>query len=457
MSYAAVIAKVRKIRPLIMKDGSEANNVNLATVCGYQVIVSKATEEDTLGIYFPTEGQLSREMCMENNLYRKHPDTDEPMGGYFGKNGRVRVQKFLGHESWGFWTPISSLEWTVKSPENIEIAGKVINPHLMKEGTEITDLNDHNICQKYFSPRTIAAMRANNKTPKMRFSVDSFPKHYDTAKLRISGRSIEAGSVLYFTEKVHGTSGRAGNLSVTRPLSQAKKLWNSVAGVIGTPKFSEKDYVYLSGTRNTVRNPFAPAYEGGLLPDLRTVVDDELKSLGIRKGETLYFEIVGYDPGNALIMGAHPISDKALKKRYGDSMMYRYGCRIKPYRSEEGDKLEYPHRILVYRITQQGPDGNTIELSQAQLKSRCDTLGMETVPLLSGPIVYDGDLDNLLQTCEELSRGDSVLDDTHIREGVVVRIEGPRSSAMKYKSFWFCTLEGIKKNDDSYVDPEEIS
>lgn len=55
-------------------------------------------------------------------------------------------------------------------------------------------------------------------------------------------------------------------------------------------------------------------------------------------------------------------------------------------------------------------------------------------------------------------RGSSTLDDGHIREGVVVRVEGPGVDFhLKYKSFWFCELEGIAKNKDDYVDPEDIS
>ena len=165
------------------------------------------------------------------------------------------------------------------------------------------------------------------------------------------------------------------------------------------------------------------------------------------QGETLYFEIVGYKGPGSSIMGSHGIKDKSLKKKYGSEMTYSYGC--------DRDAGEY--KILVYRITQQGHNGNTIELSQQQLQRRCDTLGLSVVPLIKGPFVYDGDLDALLSLCERESRGSSTLDEKHIREGVVLRIEDQHSTAMKYKSFWFCELEGIKKNDDNYVDPEEIA
>ena len=82
----------------------------------------------------------------------------------------------------------------------------------------------------------------------------------------------------------------------------------------------------------------------------------------------------------------------------------------------------------------------------------------ETNMYESDPFIYDGDSEKLLQLCERLSQGSSLLDKDHIREGVVLRVEAPNvDTHYKYKSFWFCELEGIAKNSDEYVDPEEIS
>jgi len=54
--------------------------------------------------------------------------------------------------------------------------------------------------------------------------------------------------------------------------------------------------------------------------------------------------------------------------------------------------------------------------------------------------------------------GASTLDDTHIREGVVVRVEKANGTikAYKHKSNEFKILEGIMKTSDDYVDAEEI-
>ena len=60
---------------------------------------------------------------------------------------------------------------------------------------------------------------------------------------------------------------------------------------------------------------------------------------------------------------------------------------------------------------------------------------------------------------DDFVQGNSTLDDTHIREGIVVRLEkaNGRMKCYKHKSFEFKVLEGILKQDDNYVDIEDIS
>lgn len=54
-----------------------------------------------------------------------------------------------------------------------------------------------------------------------------------------------------------------------------------------------------------------------------------------------------------------------------------------------------------------------------------------------------GDQDSLLRHVEELSQGSDPLDPTHIKEGVVIRIERAKPKFVKHKSFEFKVLEGI--------------
>ena len=84
-------------------------------------------------------------------------------------------------------------------------------------------------------------------------------------------------------------------------------------------------------------------------------------------------------------------------------------------------------------------------------------LGFEMVPQLHQPFTYDGDQEALMSLCERLSQGPDVLDPSHIKEGVVVRVDAPgHETHLKYKGYWFCALEGIAKNTEGYIDMEEV-
>lgn len=425
MSYEAIITPVVNVRP-----HPNADRIELATAAGHQVIVKKGTQDGTLGVFFPVDGQLSHEMCLSNNLYRKHPETGESMGGFFDHDRRVRTQKFRGEKSEGYWTTIDQLAWTG------------VNVNSLKPGTTFTSINGREVCKKYYSAATARAIGSAKKSSVKEYRM--FHKHFDTGKLRYKAYTIPANATLILTEKLHGTSGRTGRVKIDKKLNALQAFWNKrIAPWLGA-SFEEEEWSYISGTRRTTMNP---EFEGELHSGkaYRYVIHNRIKSMGLRKGETLYYEIVGFSEDGGGIMPPHSIKDDELRKEYGDRMVYRYGC---------GDK-EY--RIYVYRITLTNEDGNYVELSWPQVKARCIQLGLDYVPeyLMT---VYDGDADELMKLCAKYADGPSVLDETHIREGVCVRIEHAElDTTYKYKGFWFCDLEGIAKNSDEYIDPEEIS
>ena len=105
--YKAIITPIVNIR-----NHPNGDYINLGTASGYQVIIGKDTKEGVLGVFFPTDGQLSHEMCVNNSLYSTNPKTGKKMGGFFGKNRKVRAQRFRGEISEGFWMPLSGLIWT---------------------------------------------------------------------------------------------------------------------------------------------------------------------------------------------------------------------------------------------------------------------------------------------------------------------------------------------------------
>ena len=132
--------------------------------------------------------------------------------------------------------------------------------------------------------------------------------------------------------------------------------------------------------------------------------------------------------------------------------------------------VQVGRKMFVYRITQVNEDGIELDLTWMQIKRRCSELGLEVVPELhNGIIDADGNLvlddygykdsEQFLYVVEQSTTGYSTLDYTHIREGVCVRLEKADGTikVFKHKSFNFKVLEGILKNNDDYVDTEDVN
>ena len=137
--------------------------------------------------------------------------------------------------------------------------------------------------------------------------------------------------------------------------------------------------------------------------------------------------------------------------------MFTYGCNPGEY------------EIYVYRMNMANPDGYVVEYSWDQIVKRCGVLGLKTVPLLHKFMFYKMHKDDEANTKELMDKigaymsgedqlpSSSVLDDSHISEGIVLRIEqGNDFTAYKHKSFHFKVLEGIIK-DTGEEDMEESS
>lgn len=447
MSYLALVARIKT------KPHPNADRVLLGDVAGYQVVVGKDTKDGELGVFFPEGGELSHEFCMANKLYTKHPETGEPMGGYFSSKRRVKAQNFRKEKSEGLWVPLSYFKG---------IASDEVIARELTEGEQFDTVGGHQVCKKYYTPATLRAMKHGE--PKSKKSKVELPllRHYDTKQLRFRVESIPVGSVLYFTEKLHGTSGRTGYLEVAKRQWATTRLWNWL-----TPKkFNikpKKELQYISGTRNCIVDSSAVGEKG---KGFRQEVHDSFVGK-LLPGETAYYEIVGFEgQGRGPIMATHGYGGldkkdkKAMVKNYGEPMVYSYGCN-----PELGE-----FRVYIYRMTMDKGNGEKPkEYTFNQIVDRCLEMKMYHVPLLKKRYYGFGDKAQLRDTAdiqqlaEELSLGASTLDPKHIREGVCVRAETPIDDdlivgeAMKFKSYWFKVLEGIVRDSDNYVDPEEIS
>lgn len=435
--YKASVVRLKNVR-----EHPNADRVKLATVFGNQIVIRLNSNEGDLGIYFPSDGQLSDEFCRNNNLYRKAElNIDSNQTGMFDENRRVRAQRFRGEISDGFWIPLST----------VVISGI----DSLNEGDEFDTLDGVPICNKYVNQATVKLAKENLKksTRKAKTSI-MFKEHFDTAHFGKYLHEFNSGDTIIITEKLHGTSGRVGHVLVDRELSFKDKI----AKRLGIP-VKESEWKYFHGSRRvvldeskketsfhdpTIREKAFKIFEGNL-----------------RKGETVFFEIVGYEPSGASIMpsvSTKKLGDSEFTKRYGETMNYSYGCPAK-----ECD-------VYVYRMTFTDVDGHSVDYSWNDVVKRCNEIGVKTTPHIRTLTLDElmakyspGEFENSVEAARnelesmvtEMGTGPSIIDPSHIREGVCVRIEsGLDNRTFKFKSFEFKLLEGIVK-DSGVIDMEE--
>lgn len=419
----AIIARV-KTRP---HPDKTVNRIQLGDVLGYQVVVGLDVPDDTLGIFFPEGLQLSEEYANANDLIRrKNPETGAYEGGFFEQNRRVRCQKFRKEKSEGFWSELRSLEFAGDTSK-------------LKENDQLTEFNGVPLCYKYVTAATTSAGGKNRRS--QRGATTMFKKHFDTEQLRFNYDRLEAGQLISISLKIHGTSQRIGYVLDENQLSWWKRWINKVA-----PIFPTSSWKYLIGSRNVILKGQPGQYhsEEFRIRACEPFVDK------LHKGETVFYEVVGYEAVGTPIMGTVStthLKDKEITKTYGPQVTYTYGCK-----NGEFD-------IYVYRITQTNEDGHTIDLGWNDIKTRCEQLGIKHVPELRPIRVFDGDIDGLkLEITELTADGPDLIDPSHPKEGIVLRVDSAfNMRCYKQKTFQFGVIEGYIKEDQAYIDAEEVA
>lgn len=462
MSYSAIVARI-KVRP-----HPNADRLKLGSVCGEQVIVGLDTQDNELGVYFSCDGQLSPIFCEANDLIaRTDPETGGRAGGFFDLNRRVRTQRFRGERSYGYWCSLESLYNVISKIEkssdktafNIAVAR-------LEEGDEFTELAGIPICNKYITSATRASGQHNK--PKLRKKNIRFPEHFDTQQFNKNWGKIPVGSLIYISEKMHGTSGRYAYIQeeVIEPLPWYKKVCNKL-GFKFEPK-SHLEWARVVGSRRVQLN--GPehstswyATHGGSEQFRFDVCKDWLHLL--RKGEIVYGEIVGWMNIDTPIMqsvSTKVLQDKEFTKKYGEKMTFTYGCP------------KGTCKFYVYRITQINEDGYQVDLPWSMVQKRATELGIQCVPSMwqhpyyvmrnttdEGCIVNTPntpDTARLQDVVTFLNSGPDLLDPSHIREGVCIRIENQYGvEILKSKNWEFLTLEDGAKAGENYVDTEEAA
>ena len=453
--YNAYITRIKN-----MHKHPNADRLQIGECFGNAVIVSMEYEDNQLGVYFPSDGQLSVEFAEANNLLRKKDENGNNIGGYMDPDKRnVTAIKLRGEKSDGLFLPLKSLE----------PFGDITT---LREGDRIDTFNGHEICCKYVPRRNVrhGHPSGGNKTRKKKVSVAPlFAEHADTEQLAYNLGAFKADDEIEITLKMHGTSQRTGYLPVFK--GYKRTLIDKIFRREGKPIY---DWGYISGTRRTVLEDFEGGYYGS--NEFREAHSKFFEGK-LNKGETVYYEVVGFTHTGTPIMASgdnKKLNDKEFIKQYGQTTVFSYGCeptgqRIIDYWDREKTEpaiIENASQsdIYVYRMTMTNEDGFTVEYTPDFMRYRCEQMGVKTVPVFANFILHDYDLEMdsripgeiVKDAAEKYYDGPDPVGKTHIREGVVVRIiNRPKFCAYKHKNWYFKALEGIVKVDAETPDIEE--
>lgn len=417
--YCGYVTRLKNVRK-----HPNADRLVLADVFDSTVVVGQNSKDGDIVIYFPTDGQLSKEYCEYNNLVRKKDENGNNIGGFLDPDKRnIKAIKLRGERSDGLVMSLESLDYISKHLKDTLVVGN-----------QITVLDGQEVCKKYI-PKTKVRTVGNAPTKRQKRKANEFPlfeEHRDTEQLDYNVDNFKAGELITLTLKMHGTSGRTAFL----PSAGKNKIEHFIFKLF--PR-----YRYVTGTRRVVLQQFeTDGYYGdnAFRAKYHRLLEGKLK-----KGETIYYEIVGWVNDTTPIMAQgnnKKVNDKEFTKTYGETTTFSYGCK-------QGE-----NQIYVYRMTMTTPDGEVVEYPWSLVKRRCEEMGINHVM----------ELDRFIYTTKEdlYERVNKWLDipdpigKTHVAEGVVARLEDkPIFTAFKKKGFYFKVLEGLIKDEAIAPDLEE--
>ncbi len=327
-NYAAVVVKLANIIPL-----ENCDNVQATTIFGFQAVIGKDHQVGDIGVMFPAETRLSEEYCHENNLFRHgNLNKDESQKGYIEDNRRIKAVKFRGNQSNCLFMPLESLQYAGIDLEDLT------------EGVCFDSIGDHAICEKYERPVSRSQSQRMVDRSFRRVDKKFLPEHYDNEHYFRNEDKIPGSTMIYVTQKLHGTSIRVGNtLCLNKP-----GIRTAIAKFFGVkPQEYTFDYVY--GSRRVIKDVNNPNQNHFYGEDVWTEAGKKLIGL-IPENYLIYGELVGYTNEGA------PIQKD-----------YTYGC------------LPGTNRLYVYRVAIVNAQGVITDLCWDHVREFCAQRGLETV------------------------------------------------------------------------------
>lgn len=418
-----IVATLKNLTKIPNKDKIVQADVCLNGMKVTQVIVSVDQKENESVIY------VDSNLTLCDELLKNYPD----LGKYLAKGNRVKAIKLSGILSNGL---VISLDKFYKYFKSEEIARKTLI-----HGYSFYKIGDVELFKKYIPKIQHTQNTAKNKKAKgkiiSRMINNQFNFHIDTKHLLRNVHKITPNSLISISDKWHGSSIIVSNCLVKKQLNWYEKLLKSLK-----IKITDTEYDYIYSSRRVVKNGIIDNTKHYYKVDIWTKAGEFFKNR-LHEGETVYGEIVGYTPDGKAIQ----------KNKYG---VYDYGC-------EEGQ-----FKVYVYRMTYTNPEGIVLEYPMHQVKERCNQIGANIVKESYYGIAKDKypeipidenwniNFINKLKK-EYLEKLDETCKSKVPSEGIVLRIEGLEIDSYKLKSELFVEAESKQKEDETFVDVEDVN
>lgn len=421
----AFVAYLENITRIPNADKIVSADVILHGVKQTQVVTSIDAKPHSLVVYFDSN------LCINEKVITDNPE----IGTYLAKGGRIRVIKLKGVISNGLTIEPTKLFKYCKDEQS--------KYQLLKEGYSFDTIGDQPICKKYLppAPQQSAGGKKSRKTKaESRVLPAFFHFHFDTDQLARNAHKIKPDDIISISRKIHGTSAIVSHVPVKRRLT----LRDKIAKLIGA-NIQTTDYDYLYASRTVVKNARQendPNKKHFYKVDLWSYVGTEKFKGKLLKGETVYYEIVGYIPS----------SSSPIQRIKGCD--YNYGCAHGEY------------KIAVYRITLTSGDGCPVEYSWDKMKERCAEMqvpmvqeffygrAMEVFPELNLVEHWNQNFVVSLKN-KYLDQKATDCQGSPPDEGIVVRVEKPSIECYKMKGELFLLGESGAKDKDEVVDIDE--
>lgn len=442
------LSKIVKIDTFRKHSDPDVVKLKCTTIDGFNIITG-IDSEPGLYVYFPGLSQINNDFLSFANLYRhKELNKDPEQSGMFEDNGRVKSIRLRGELSEGFIIPVVVLQNYILSVTNKELDN-------ITDGIEF-DAVEHDgkefwISKKYLPKRTYTrgsggGGKVTKKLPKGvdRVREDQFRFHYDTLLIKKAPHVLNPDSLIQISAKIHGTSGISANVLCHQKLNWKQKIAKWLTGA----SFDKYDYLYSS--RTVIKNKYYNANVGNGYYGIDVWAEaDKVVRPHLEKGQTAYYEIVGFLPNGGYIQ-----------------KNYDYGC-VAP-RDNETYTPEKHFKVRIYRITYTNVDGKVLEYSTHQVQQWCEKNGLIPVEEYyygkAKDLYPDIDpaehwnenfLDRLAnESAFNMEKNSPVCKNKVPHEGLVIKIEDGMSRAFKLKCFKFLNKEqeALDKGEENIED-----